>query len=253
MSKEIYRTGDDFGEIIVRESGDRRIMDFGSGLEQSNLLMSRPWQLAHEYSKIMLLGLVFNHARHITLAGLGGGGLLHCIAHFFPQIEIQVVELRQAVIDVACEWFNLPCESRINIVCCDAYVYLKEKHSVKTDLIFSDLYDARGMSDVQAQRGFIEVSHASLSESGWLVINFHQLPEQSSEVMQQILAMFSVVYVYDVSVGNRVLFCGKSPQEDEWGIVSARYSERARKSGRKLELPLLYYFRLLRSVESVDI
>lgn len=246
MSKEIYRTSDDSGEIIVRESAGRRIMDFGSGLEQSNLLMSRPWQLIHEHTKIMLLGLVFNNVRHITLAGLGGGGLLHCISHFFPQIEIQVMELRQAVIDVAREWFDLPCESRINIACCDAYVYLKEKRSGKTDLIFSDLYDVTGMSAVQAQRNFIEVSHAGLSESGWLVINFHQLPDQASEVMQQIREMFAVVYVYDVSVGNRVLFCGKGSEEDEWGIVLDRYSAQARELGQELGLPLLYYFRLLR-------
>ncbi|HED34712.1 MAG TPA: hypothetical protein ENJ08_10950 [Gammaproteobacteria bacterium] len=247
MSKEVYRTRDAQGEIIVRESAGRRIMDFGSGLEQSNLLMNRPWQLTHEYTKIMLLGLVFNNARHITLAGLGGGGLLHCIAHFFPQIEIQVVELRQAVIDVACEWFDLPRESCINIACCDAYVYLKEQRSEKTDLILSDLYNATQMSDVQAQRRFIEVAHASLNEEGWLVINFHQLPDSDSEVMQQIRAMFAVVYVYDVSVGNRILFCGKGSEEDEWGIVLDRYSAQARELGRALGLPLLYYFRLLRA------
>ena len=101
MGKELYRIEDDEGSIVVTQRGNKRLLSFGSRFEQSSVLMGKPWYLIHEYTQIMLLGLLFVDARRITLLGLGGGGLVHCLSHYFSQSTIQVVEIRQAVIDIA--------------------------------------------------------------------------------------------------------------------------------------------------------
>lgn len=136
---ELFRTADELGEIVVSQQADKRLLSFASSLQQSSLFVTQPEKLVHEYTQIMLLGLIFNTPRHITVLGLGGGGLAHCLHHFFPQFTLQFVELRQAVIDIAYQWFDLPKSPQLQVACDDAYDYLCSAVDKNTDLILSDL------------------------------------------------------------------------------------------------------------------
>jgi len=242
MSKELYRSEDESGCIIVTEQSGKRILSFGSDLQQSSLYMHKAWHLVHEYTQIMLLGLIFIEAKNITLLGLGGGGLVHCLNHFYPACNLKVIEIRQLVIDVAYEWFALPRENSLQVICDEAGSYLSNAEQCSTDLLFSDLYEARGMSKVQQQGEFISNCNRALTDSGWLVINFHSLPDNDSLVMQQIQQLFQTVYICDVFKGNWVLFCGKAELECDKKELKKRVSE----LGKKIEMPLMYYFKQLR-------
>lgn len=241
---ELFRTEDEWGEITVTQTGDKRVLGFGSELEQSSLLMSRPHSLVHEYTQIMLLGLLFVKPRHITVLGLGGGGLGHCLQYYYPEVQLQFVELRQTVIDVAYEWFDLPRVPQLQVCCADAFDYLASEDAATTGLIFSDLYEARGMSEVQLQLDFVENAYRLLDERGWLVINFHQLPSADSRLMQRIGELYKELYVCDVFRGNWILFCGKQASAHNGSSMSGL----ARELSKRLELPLMYYFRQLRSL-----
>ena len=242
MGKELFRTEDSFGPVVVTQRGDKRVLSFGSNLEQSSVYMTRRHYLSHEYTQIMLLGLLFVEAKNITILGLGGGGLVHCLIHYFPQCEIKVAELRQSVIDIAYDWFELPKTERLKVFCADACVYLHEQSKESTDLIMSDLYVADGMSEVQAQVLFINNAYQALSERGCLVINFHHLPEPGSLLMQKIHHLFNVVYVCDVFKGNRVMFCCKSTEK----IQGDELKLKAQALVKTVEMPLMYYARQLK-------
>ena len=126
MGKELFRTEDDEGSIVVTQRGNKRLLSFGSMLEQSSVLTGKPYYLINEYTQIMLLGLIFVDGREITLLGLGGGALAHCLSHYFPQSTIQVVEIRQAVIDVAYDWFDLSRIDNLQVVNGDALHFLSK-------------------------------------------------------------------------------------------------------------------------------
>ncbi|RDH84984.1 MAG: hypothetical protein DIZ80_05840 [endosymbiont of Galathealinum brachiosum] len=244
MNKELYRTEDEYGPIIVLEQGDKRTLSFGSDLQQTSLLMHKPQYLVHEYTQIMLLGLVFTDIRQITILGLGGGGLAHCLNYYYPQIVTRVVEIRQSVIDIAYQWFNLPQKANLKVYNRDAREYIKRVKAQSIDLLLSDLYEAQGMNELQAQTEFIEQSNKALSDSGWMVINFHQMPDKNSAVMKTIYQNFSDVRVCDVFIGNWILFCGKK----ESAFDKNEINERVRKLAKKLGLPLMYYFKNLRKI-----
>jgi spermidine synthase len=193
----------------------------------------------------MLLGLLFAEARHITLLGLGGGGLVHCLSHFYPQCPLQVVELRQQVIEVARNWFELPQTEQIELHCGDAARYIAGAPAARTDLILSDLYEADGMSEVQASVFYIRSCVRHLNDSGVMVLNFHQLPTPQSALMQVISEQFAEVFVCDVFSGNYVMFCLKRPLQES---LSAMLPQ-ARALAKYLQMPLLYYFRQLRRFE----
>jgi len=245
MSEELYRTEDEFGPIIVLEKGDRRILSFDSNLQQSCLFMNKPHLLAHEYTQIMMLGMVLIDARNVTLLGLGGGGLAHCFNHFYPQVALRVVELRQSVIDVACQWFNLPQKSNLKVVCDDAFHYMQKAKPESIDLLLSDLYEANGMSEIQAQYEFIQQSFNSLSDDGWMVLNLHHYPQEGSGIMQTVDELFAKLYLCEVYTGNWVLFCGKTASQYDKNELS----ERARQLGKKLGLQLSYYYKQLSCIK----
>jgi hypothetical protein len=242
MGRELFRCEDEMGAIMVTQRGGKLLLSFGSGLEQSSVLVERPAYLTHEYTQIMLLGLLFVEVRHITLLGLGGGGLVHCLSHFYPQCPLQVVELRQQVIEVARNWFKLPQTEQITLHCGDAARYIAGAPDARTDLILSDLYESDGMSEVQASAFYIRNCARHLTEKGVMVLNFHQLPAPQSELMQAINEQFAEVFVCDVFSGNFVMYCLKMPMQSSLADMLPE----AKALARQLEMPLLYYFRQLR-------
>ena len=242
MGKELFRVEDEYGLVLVTQCGDKRVLSFDSSLEQSSVYMSKQHYLSHEYTQIMLLGFLFVDAKNITMLGLGGGGLAHCLTHCFPQCKINVAELRHSVIDIAYNWFELPKIDRLKIYCSDAYEYLQAQAKESTDLIMSDLYVADGMSEVQAQVSFIESAYNALSRLGCLVINFHHLPGIDSLLMQKIHNLFNVVYVCDVFKGNKVVFCCKNTEE----MALSELRLKVRALVEIVEDPLMYYVKQLK-------
>lgn len=232
---------DAWGELCVSQQGNDRVLSFGSSLEQSRVDMQRPWMLSHEYTQIMLLGLLLASPQRVTVLGLGGGGLAHCLTRFYPQVACCFVELRQAVIDIAYEWFALPRRANLEVICAEALQYLAVMEPGSSDLILSDLYDAGGMNESQSQLAFVESCHRALSSNGWLVVNFHHLPAEDSQLMSSLSAKFEDIRRCDVFRGNHVLFCGKTASTKPDKLLQVE----ARQLARRTEMPMLYYSRQL--------
>ena len=245
MGKELFRTEDDEGHIIVSQRGNRRLLSFGSMLEQSCVLMDKPYYLIHEYTQMMLLGLLFVEPHRMSILGLGGGGLVHCLSHFYPQSTINVVEIRRAVIDIAYEWFDLPRLENIEIINDDAMHYMTHCKPASTDLIFSDLYHADGMSACQAQQDFIVACYHALSESGCLVLNFHHKPISGTLLMDTIESFFDIIIVYDSGGApgehNAILFCCKG----RVAIHQPDMNAQAESLAKRLKMPLREHYRKL--------
>ncbi|MFW2372205.1 MAG: spermidine synthase [Gammaproteobacteria bacterium] len=175
------------------------------------------------------------------MLGLGGGGLAHSLSHYYPQMTIQLVELRQAVIDVAYEWFNLPQSSQLHVTQGDAMAYMANAKCGSTDIIFSDLYQAEAMSECQAQQDFVKHCYRALSEQGCLVINYHAMPDNDAPVMHGIRKLFSEIVLCDVANGNRIVFCCKKTVLFSCDSLT----ERAEVLVQQVEMPLMYYYHQL--------
>jgi len=255
MGKELYRTEDSEGCIVVTQRGNKRLLSFdtghydsrrfGSNLEQSSVLMGKQYYLIHEYTQTMLLGLLFSDASRMILLGLGGGGLAHCLSHFFPQSKLQVVEIRQAVIDIAYDWFDLPRLDHLQVINDDALHYLLQCKQGDSDIIFSDLYEADGMSACQAQQDFIVASYQALNETGCLVLNFHQKPHRGSLLMDTIESFFDEIIVCDsgeeTSQRNSIMFCCKRAVALHQPAINAR----AEALTKQVKMPLMMYYHKL--------
>jgi hypothetical protein len=212
-AKEVYRTLDAFGPVVVREYEGLRILSFDSLFEQSAMRLDNPLALVHDYTQVMLLVLLFKEPKHVTLLGLGGGSLLRVLHKHCTTTIFQVVELRESVIRIALGHFAVPSDERIVMHNRNGIHYIKAVPRDSTDILFADMYHAYSMEEFQSTTGFLEQSWRLLSADGWLVINFHQLPEFDSPYVQKMCALFAEVVCCGTNGGNYVVMCSKQSLE----------------------------------------
>jgi len=239
--REIYRVSDSFGDILVLEGRNKRVMTFDSIYEQSSMLIDSPHLLSHEYTKVMMLIVALIKPEHVTLLGLGGGSLLRSMHWLLPDTAFQVVELRPAVIDVASEFFAIPQSQRVAVLQDDAKDFLRQAKPKSTDLILADMYHSSGMNILQQQKRFVTSCERLLTQAGWLVINFHRMPDFKSPFFRWLCERFADVRMCSTSTGNTILFAGKKASE----LSDAQLAENLQQLGEQLEEPFVHYFKRL--------
>ncbi|MFT7185822.1 MAG: spermidine synthase [Pseudohongiellaceae bacterium] len=205
----IYNTCDEHGNILVFDDMAYRVLNFDSPFEQSSMSLSHPYRLTLKYTQLMILVLAYKKPNHITLLGLGGGSLLRTLHHVLPECFFSVFELREKVLTVAKEFFFIPIDERVNIIINDAIVEISYAEKDSTDIIFSDLYSAYEMIPAQTQYKFLKECDRILTDDGWLVMNFHKLPDTGSIFLKKLMRLFPTVIIGSEK-GNFILYASKS-------------------------------------------
>lgn len=169
----IHSVRDQFGLIEVVQNRSTRKLYFDSPIEQSCLYLNAPMTLNFEYQE-KIVERILNFAQQtqvksqqqslrVLMLGMGGGSIAHHLFHTLPNIQMTVVELRQAVIDCAYNYFQLPNEPEIDVVCEDAIAFMADNatNNAQTyDVIIVDIFDAHGLpselSDKQFQDNILQ-------------------------------------------------------------------------------------------------
>ncbi|WP_165856359.1 spermidine synthase [Marinobacter sp. JSM 1782161] len=206
-----YETGDALGPIRVLDYRKHRVLTFDSVFEQSKIARRKPWLPVHEYNRAMLLPLAFTEPARATVLGVGGGVMIGALHRLLPDCDIHGVELRQAVVDVAREYFHMPDDPRVRISVSDVRPALRDMPDTSTDLILTDLYSADRMSPVQAHRRFIDQCSRVLSDTGWLAMNFHLAPARDGTLVRHLARLFPEVMLYRTRTNNYVIYASKQP------------------------------------------
>jgi len=222
----VYTDRDAMGNIFVLDTRKHRVLSFDSIFEQSKMERSKPGLPVHEYNRAMLLPLAFmeplRQPRRALVLGLGGGVMTHALHRMVPECQIDVAELRRKVVMVAHEFFGLPQKPQINIQVTDGRAMLEASPEHSTDLIFADLYNADRMSAIQSKRSFVRMSSRALTDSGWLVANYHRVPEPGGIVHRAIRNHFATVLTYTSKSRNTVIFATRQtlnwPVKPRWEI-----------------------------------
>ncbi len=227
--KIIHKTKDDVGTILVLDYPKYRVMTFDSVCEQSCMNRARPEELTHKYTQAMMLALAFINPKHVTLLGLGGGCLLRAIHCVLPNVTLEAIEQRAAVIDVCDSFFGLPKVSHVNTHVYEGGQFLKQMQPGTTDIIFADMYDEYAMDPTQEQETFLISAYHALTSTGCLVLNFHSLPDKESEFFICLHQFFSDILICTPSSGNYVLYASKARFKETISEYSNAYKSIDRK------------------------
>ncbi|MFK4752422.1 spermidine synthase [Oceanobacter antarcticus] len=212
-ANEIHRRYDDYGVIQVFDDGNKRYLSFGTADEQSCLLKHQPIQLQHEYSRAMLASLLLfaEPPQQISLLGLGGGLLTSAIHRLLPDAQINVVELRAAVLQVARQYFALPRNDHLNVNIADAGVWLAQAPANAVDWLLSDLFLADGLDQQQLQENFLDHCHQHLAPGGWLVLNLWREHRDQAIWLWKLKQRFPITRHATTKDGNWILWAQKPP------------------------------------------
>lgn len=231
LGKEIFRTYDEYGPVQVFDDGPKRYLSFGEGEEQSCVLKAQPSLLQHDYTRAMLLPLLFRQPRDVLLIGLGGGALASCLLQHLPDARLCVVELRHAVVKVARRYFELPRDERMTIIEQDVAAFFEEPNAEQVDLLLSDIYGADGMDPQYFQPWYIEACANALNDSGWLVLNCWEEHRGEHETLQAIAEIFAEVYTCAVPSGNWIILACKQANTLDEAELKARAKELSKQFG----------------------
>lgn len=242
--KLVTRSQDEHGPIIIHQSGELRYLSFDGKVEQSCSYTNKSHRLRHTYTQAMMLGIIFPaNIEHLLILGLGAGTLANASLYTRSEINIDAIELRQAVIDLARAELNLSSDPRLQCICADAKTYLQGTNK-NYQCQFIDLYDHDGMSPLQADQEFIEACSKRLSPNGVAVFNLwgEGLSGESSAIRAIRDTFNDRVYELRIAGGNRCVFAfeGALPKP-----VRRLFFAQCVAMGRQLEIPLVRHARAL--------
>lgn len=222
LGKVVYETESDFSRIRVREKdGVRSLLFIDSGgreQKQSAIDLAVPYQLQLGYSKTMFASMLFDESHErVLIAGLGGGGMVRFLNHYFPDTQVDVVEIDPAVVEVAAEYFGTKPGPKTNIFTEDAFVYLAEQHP-PYDVIYMDAFlqppahsgleeKTRRLKNVE----FLKSLHSQLKPDGLVAFNLIVWEHSTPGDIAAIGEAFPNVYQFGVpGTGNLIVIASMS-------------------------------------------
>lgn len=246
----LCRYQDEYGEIIVAEEGNRRSLYFGEGVVQSTIQTDRPYLLLEDYNEAMMSGLIFiNEPRSVLLIGLGGCSLVHFLMKALPDCAVDVVEIRQQVIDLSREFFLLPANHphlRIVHAAGGDFVRYRGADSRNFDMIIVDAFDETGPAVSLLARDFLIACRMRLNENGVFIINLWHSPEHnfhaSYSSIQDAFESNTLKLLLTESYRNAIAFGFKNPSS---GRNLPDYRSVAAALQRKHDIKLSRYLRHL--------
>ena len=170
-----------------------RSLYFGDDI-QSSIRLDQPDMLIEDYSRAMMSALLFrNDPGSVLMIGLGGCSLVNFLLKAFPQCWIDIVEIRQTVIDLARKFF-LPTGELAHLkIFHDAGqdFICRCKDLGGYDLILIDAFDEGGPAAPLLKRDFIAACRARLNRRGVFVMNVWNRPSDNfSALYASVLEIF---------------------------------------------------------------
>lgn len=150
----------------------------------------------------------------ILVLGMGSGTYATQCSRYFPNTNVEGVEIDGKITDLAREYFELPDSVQVTTYDGRAYLAAIDK---KYDVIMVDAYQDITIPFQMASREFFELVRDHLTEDGVMVVNMNMHDTQEGNINQYlsdtISSVFSEVYTADVpNCTNRELFASNSPE-----------------------------------------
>lgn len=213
----IHEERSQYRNVLVTEFNGQRCMLFNihrGDMNQTCIDLRNPQRLVFNYTKMSFAGLLLNpEPSNILVAGLGGGTIPMVMRELFPGATIDVLEVDQAVVNVAKEFFDYEEDERHQVHVVDARVFIKRAglQGRQYDYIVLDAFSGEYIPEHLLTLEFLQEVRALLSENGVVVANTFassQLYDYESVTYQ---AAFGAFYNFKrAGSGNRIILAMKS-------------------------------------------
>lgn len=238
--KSLYR------DINVMQTGSRRCLIFNvhrGDRNQTCVDVDNRDELIFSYTKMSFAGLLLNpDPKKILIAGLGGGTLPLAFNDMYPEAEIDVVEVDQAVVNVAKGFFFFEENANMRVAVNDARVFVKRAGILgeKYDFIILDAFGGDYIPEHLLTREFLEEVKAIMTEDAVLVANTFSTSRFYDHESVTYQRVFGEFYNFKLPTsGNRIIITQLQPLPPRGNLVTQAQSLAPRLE--KYAVPLLEY------------
>ena len=175
--------------------------------------------------------------------GLGAGSMAKNLLSSFSELNVHAIEYREAVAKTAKKYFYLPDTERLFIHIDDAANYINNT-DIKSDIIFSDLYNSEGMEPKQVQSSYLRDCKNALNKQGVLVLNIWHTTLKLREDLDELLELEfeNRLLSFEVASGNTIVLAFKS---DTPLIKRKELLTKAKCLQEEMKIPIERYAKLL--------
>ena len=163
---------DEEGVIEVIDDAETRSLYFGTPARQSAISRHGADRLVLPYTRYMLSALLFCREPGRVLAlGMGGAVLPQFLTRAFPECQVDIVERRAKVVEVARDYFRLAPSPALHTHVMDAGRFVRTWRGRPFDLILVDLHGPDGTAPVVQEPDFFPACARLLGSRGILSTN----------------------------------------------------------------------------------
>jgi spermidine synthase len=156
---------------VLDDARDRRLIVAGDTL--STYPLDGDWsRIEREYWWKALEGVRVPPRPSVLMIGLGGGTQIHLLRRISAPRRITVIERDAAIVEVACQWFNLDGIPRLEFICADASAVLPGLARLRRRFDFI-MEDAAYGLEVEGAVYLARALAALVGRRGTLVLNRH--------------------------------------------------------------------------------
>lgn len=212
-----------YRNILVEEDNGRRCMKFSLRLKnpqnQSCFELAHPERLVFDYARMSLAGLLVQpKPGRILILGLGGGTLPLTLRRLYPDSRIDNVEIDEAVVRTARQYFGYAEDVQMRTHVRDARLFVRaaRRRETRYDLILLDAFNGDYIPEHLMTREFLKEVKDLLAPGGIVVANTFS----TSRLYHHESATYAAVFGPFLNVigpdrRNRIIVASTAPLPDE--------------------------------------
>lgn len=218
MARDIHKEKSLYRNIVVREVGSRRCLVFAvkrGDRNQTCMDLSDPKRLVFPYVRMTMAGLLVKpKPERVLVVGLGGGSIPVTLSEMYPEAIIDIVEIDEAVVRVAKEYFNYRDTERMQVTVADARVFVKRAMLRKKtyDYVVLDAFTGDYIPEHLLTVEFLQEVKSLLEQDGVLVANTFSTSALYDHESETYKAAYGPFLNFKLPItGNRVIIASLSP------------------------------------------
>jgi len=212
----IHREKSLYRNIVVTERSDRRCLAFSVKRQKRNqtcMNPEKPDKVVFPYVRMSFAGLLANpEPRRAMMIGLGGGTISNVLTELYPNLTIDLVEIDEAVVKVAREYFDFRESAQTNVIVQDGRVFTRraKMQGKQYDLIILDAYTGDYIPEHLMTREFLQDVHDLLTPDGIVIANTFAISRLYDYESQTYASVFDEFINFKMpGTGNRVVIAAR--------------------------------------------
>jgi spermidine synthase len=195
--------------VMVDEYKNVRRLRFrrkGTDYDESSIDTRDPLRPVSDYVRLFFSAFLFcPDAERVLMIGLGGGCVPRIVHHYFPDVQMDSVELDPVVVEAAEKHFDFKTDAKNRVFVRDGRVqvrlFLREK--VRYDIVMLDAFRGGYIPYHLTTKEFMEQCKGLLTERGVVAANMRPDFKIYDYHKRTIAAVFPSLYTFG-KVGNKI-------------------------------------------------